>query len=105
MKNFLIIVFLFFSGTTFAQETLVLENKKIDYMPTEGQYEMLEDKTGLLSPETLLKDSVQVRFSIVPVVEYTNKNLGSAYWSRFSLKTGKSAKFWLLELIDPHILS
>jgi hypothetical protein len=103
MRNFLIIVFALISFAVFAQDTLVLEDKKVDYTPVEGQYEMLEDKTGLLSAETILADSVQSLFSKVPAVEYTNKNLASAYWSRFSLKAGKAAKFWLLELVDPHI--
>ncbi len=103
MKNFLIIIFVLFSCTAFAQDTLMLKDGEHDYMPKGGQYEMLEDKTNLISPENIFVDSNQALFSIVPEVDYTNKNLNSAYWSRFALKTGKATKFWLLELVDPHI--
>jgi two-component system, sensor histidine kinase LadS len=89
-----------------AMDTLVVSDKRVDYMPQGTQYEMFEDPSGLVSTDQILSDSIQQLFNApLSPGAYTNKNLNTTYWVRFSIKRGSENKFWVMELVDPHIQS
>jgi hypothetical protein len=103
MKFNYIFLFLFFSHALLAQDTIVLSDKKKDTTPMGNAYQFIEDKENRLTEKTILSDSVNKIFVKGDTFGYTNEELRSTYWGRFTLKTGNENKFWLLEIVDPHI--
>ena len=104
MRKILLLILWILSLPALALDTLVVSDKKIDYMVSTSTYEMLEDKSGKLLLEHILDDSVQKRFApLKSATDFTNKNLNTPYWFRFAVKIGDGNKFWLMELVDPHI--
>ncbi|QNK64665.1 chromosome partitioning protein ParA [Pedobacter sp. PAMC26386] len=106
IKNILAVCsfFLLISNTVLAQNVVLIDDKIPHYIFSYGEIECLEDRTGVLMLNDILKLSVNSKFLVNEEYNPKNYNMGSAYWYKFKIKhSAASGKNWLLEFFDQSI--
>jgi hypothetical protein len=99
--KYFIIVGLLFSFQAKAEDVITLTNTEEYQVITNEYIEVLEDTTGRLTIDDMLKPTVASGFYVVSRNYALNEHVGSIYWARFKIKNlSGNQKKWLLEILD-----
>ncbi len=101
---FPIILFLVLVSKAYGQNAVEISDKVTQHIFSYGEIQYLEDTSGNLTLNDILKPSINSHFKINKVYTPKSHHFQSSYWFRIKIKHNNSSeKSWILEFFDQTI--